>query len=296
MKNSIALQITKSWEEYALLDSGSGKRLERFGKYILSRPDPQAIWLPKLPVGVWETADAVFEKDKQGKENWKQRTGMPEKWEMQWENVTFYAKLSPFKHTGVFPEQASQWTFLRDQILKKVQDDKPFKLLNLFAYTGVASLVAASAGAEVTHVDSSSAAINWAKDNQTLSGLSEKPIRWILEDVMKFVEREVSRGNTYDGIIMDPPIYGHGVKNEVWDFMKDFPRLVEQATKLLSPDAAFLLVNAYAISSSSLMLGSVLEGYLEGRHGTITTGELALEEKESSRLLSTGIYGLWSTQ
>lgn len=280
---------TPGWKDYELLDTGEGFRLERFGKYRLIRPDPQIIWKKTLPETEWKNVDAEFKKT-QGKEGWDVHTQIPEKWEMEYEGLTFYARLSPFKHTGVFPEQTLQWDFISKQISAR---SHPLKVLNLFAYTGIASLAAAKAGAMVTHVDASRPTLAWAKENQVLSNLSEKPIRWILDDAIKFVQREVKRESFYDGIIMDPPVYGHGPQGELWDFPKSFPVLLDLCQKILSKQPQFVLINAYAISASSLMLENVLKDLVPKGDGTIEVGELALEEKSANRLLSTGIFGRW---
>lgn len=280
--------LTPGWEDYELLDTGDGHRLERFGNYILARPDPQIIWQPRLPKTEWLKADAVFEKEK---EQWQNRNHVPPKWLIHYENIAFYCKLSPFKHTGVFPEQVLQWQWMKKKIVKA---NRSLNILNLFAYTGIASLIAAEAGAKVTHVDASRPTIGWAKENQHASKLDNKPIRWILDDAVKFTEREIKRGVRYDGIIMDPPIYGHGPTGEKWNFNTSFPRLLDICKKVLSDKPLFILVNAYAISASSLMLENMLQDFAEGLKGTIEVGELALEEKISKRLLSTGIFGRWS--
>lgn len=279
---------TSGWEEYELLDTGDGHRLERFGKYILVRPDPQIIWRPHLPKSEWLKADAVFAKEK---EQWQNKNNIPKKWLMHYQNLAFYAELTPFKHTGVFPEQLLQWNWMKEKI---VHAKRPLNVLNLFAYTGIASLAAAEAGAKVTHVDASRPTIGWAKQNQLASKLENKPIRWILDDASKFVEREIKRGVRYDGIIMDPPIYGHGPTGEKWSFNTSFPRLLDICRQVLSDKPIFMLINAYAISASSLMLENMLQDFSKGLGGTIEVGELALEEKESKRLLSTGIFGRWS--
>jgi 23S rRNA (cytosine1962-C5)-methyltransferase len=210
---------------------------------------------------------------------------------MHYENLAFYAELSPFKHTGVFPEQVLQWNWMKEKI---IEAERPLNILNLFAYTGIASLVAADAGCKVTHVDASRPTIGWAKQNQLASKLDNKPIRWILDDAVKFTEREIKRGVRYDGIIMDPPIYGHGPQGEKWSFNSSFPRLLDVCKKILSDKPVFVLVNAYAISASSLMLENCLKDFAKDLGGKIESGELALEEKESKRLLSTGIFGRWS--
>lgn len=277
---------TNGWEDYELLDSGEGYRLERFGEYTIAKPDPQAIWQRGLPLSVWKKADATFEK-----EGWVRRTDVPEKWLVHYKKISFYTKLTPFKHTGVFPEQHLHWDFISHAI---TQSKREVKVLNLFAYTGIASLIAAFAGAEVTHVDASRPAIGWARENQEASKLADKPIRWILDDVVRFVEKEVRRGNTYEGIIMDPPVYGHGPGGELWDFPKNFPELVKLCSQLLSDKPLFVIVNAYAISASSIMLENVLGDYL--RKGKIDVGELAIRENNSNRLLSTGIYARWSAE
>ena len=287
---------TPGWEEYALIDSGDGKRLERFGAYRLVRPDPQCIWKPHQPVSEWEKADAVFtEGDKQG--HWEKKKRIPEKWEMKYKQLRFYAKLSPFKHTGVFPEQHIHWDWLEkklEQAKSTTHEGAPIKVLNLFGYTGIASLACAAAGAEVTHIDASFPTIGWARENQVLSGLTKEKMRWILDDCLKFVEREVRRGSRYDGIIMDPPVFGHGPKGERWEFSNSFPLLIENCKKILSDHPIFLLINAYAVSASAIMLENVLQDTTSEFAGKVESGELALQEKESSRLLSTGIFGRWS--
>jgi len=281
---------TAGWEEYELIDSGEGKRLERFGKYLIVRSDPQVIWKKNLSDKEWDKATAIFEKGKSGREGWTKHENMPEKWVMNWGNISFYAKLTPFKHTGVFPEQVLQWEWMREKILSS---HRPTTILNLFAYTGIASLVVASVGSKVTHVDASKPTITWARHNQHLSNLSEKPIRWIVDDAIKFTQREVKRGVKYDGIIMDPPVYGHGPNGELWNFPISFPKLIDICQQLLSDKPLFMIVNVYAISSSALMLTNMLVPLQKSKGGIIKTGELALEEKKSQRLLSTGIFARW---
>ena len=285
---------TPGWDEYELLDTGDGKRFERFGKYRLVRPDPQIIWHPRLDKSEWLKADAEFDAEKK---KWVIKKQMPEKWLTRYKDIVFYAKLSPFKHTGVFPEQILQWDWMEDKV--KVKNSKlkvtnEVKILNLFGYTGIASLVCASAGARVTHVDASRPTIGWARENQTASGLQNKSIRWILDDAVKFVQREIKRGIRYDGIIMDPPVYGHGPDGEKWDFNESFPKLLSLCRLALSNKPLFVLINAYAISSSALMLKNVLEDYVSDLGGKIEVGELALEEQSAKRLLSTGIFARWS--
>ncbi len=278
-----------NWQDYELLDSGEGKRLERFGEYFLIRPDPQVIWKPSLPTAEWQKADVVFEKTSGEKGAWKKNKNVPESWKVSYQGLTFLIKLSPFKHTGIFPEQVAHWEW----VAPLIENRGGANILNLFGYTGAASLVAAKAGAKVTHVDASFPTIGWARENQKLSGLDNKPIRWILDDCLKFCQREVKRGVKYDGIIMDPPVYGHGPKGEVWDFNRSFPELMEACKKILSGTPLFFVVNAYAISSSSITLENVLRDYLNDLGGEFESGELALKDK-SGKLLSTGIFARWS--
>lgn len=288
---------TLGWQDYELLDSGDGQRLERFGQYILVRPDPQVLWKPQLSQEFWGEVDAVFEKTEEERGKWHIKRKIPEKWVVKYEDLSFYCKLTPFKHTGVFPEQSLQWKWVEEKIKKSGRE---VNILNLFGYTGIASLICAKVGAKVTHVDASYPTIGWARENQKASGLMDKSIRWILDDAVKFCQREVKRGVKYDGILMDPPIYGHGPKGEKWDFNRSFPELVEVCSKLLSEKPLFVLANAYAISASALMLSNVLKDYLKEIGGVFEEGELVLEEKSGSprpktdRFLSTGIFARWS--
>lgn len=275
---------------YELIDSGEGRRLERLGEYILDRPDPQIIWKKGLPSEEWQKADAYFKRISEDKGIWNVRTKIPEKWILEHNGTKFYAKLTPFKHTGIFPEQASQWDYINKQIIKC--QNKQINVLNLFAYTGIASLFAAKAGAKVTHVDASRPAISWANENRALNN-EAWPIRWIIDDAIKFTEREIKRGTKYDAIIMDPPAYGHGPTGEVWDFNRDFPRLLANCKQILSDNPLFVLANAYAISSSSITLANTLNDAFGKFGGNIENGELTLKETSGGRLLSTGIWARW---
>ena len=271
---------------YELIDSGDGRRLERFGKYILDRPNPEVLWKKTLPETEWQKANAFF------KDRWDNKN-VPEKWQMEHEGIKFWAKLAPFKHTGVFPEQISQWEYIFEKVKDKRQE---VKVLNLFAYTGIASLFAAKAGAKVTHVDASKPAITWANENRDLNSMQDAPIRWIVDDVIKFTEREDIRRVKYDAIIMDPPVYGHAPNGQPWDFNKDFPKLLENCKRILSDKPLFILVNAYAVSSSSITLANTLQGYFGSLGGSIENGELTLKETSAGRLLSTGIWAKWYKQ
>jgi 23S rRNA (cytosine1962-C5)-methyltransferase len=270
---------------YELIDSGDGRRLEKFGDYILDRPDPQIIWKKGLPPGRWNEANAAFNNGWTNKD-------VPNKWQMEHNGVKFWCKLAPFKHTGVFPEQSTQWDWVNSQIPQSANN--PINVLNLFAYTGIASLFAAKAGAKVTHVDASRPAITWANENRDLNDMKDAPIRWIVDDAIKFTEREIKRGVKYDAILMDPPVYGHAPNGDTWDFNKDFPRLLENCKKILSGKPLFVLVNAYAISSSSITLANTLQGVFGDLSGTLEHGELTLKETSGGRLLSTGIWAKWS--
>jgi len=286
---NIPLYYPGPWNEYELIDTGDGQKLERFGKYQIVRPDPSIMW----PVGdspLWEDVDARFDV---ATKKWNVKTSMPQNWEMAYQDLKFTAKLTPFKHLGVFPEQAVNWDFITRQITNA---NRPTSVLNLFGYTGLASLITVKTDANVCHVDASQPAINWAKENQKLSGLETKPIRWILDDCAKFVKREIKRGNKYDGIIMDPPSFGHDPSGKPWKFNADFPELLKDCVKLLSDKPLFLIVNAYAVSTSSITLHNVLQSETSKLGGQIEFGELALKESKRGLTLSTGIFARWSAK
>lgn len=284
--------------EYELIDSGEGRRLERYGKYLLDRPDPQIIWKKTLSLDEWEKADAYYKRISEDRGNWVFNNKIPERWELMHSGIKFWTKLTPFKHTGIFPEQASQWDYIYNQISSFKNDssvqDIQINVLNLFAYTGIASLFAAKAGANVTHVDSSKPAITWANDNRQLNEMQAYPVRWIIDDAIKFTAREAKRGIKYEAIIMDPPAYGHGPGGEVWDFNRHFPELLNNCKQIISVNPIFILTNAYAISSSSITLANTLNDYFGDLGGKIENGELTLKDKSAGRFLSTGIWARWS--
>lgn len=291
--------------DYELVDSGNGRRLERFGKYLIDRPDPEVLWQQTLPISSWDQADAKFVRTHDDKGRWESKPNFPESWEVTSEGLKVLLKLSPFKHVGIFPEQETEWQLISkacsfavnnsiNQSIK--QNNKQPNILNLFGYTGVASLSALSAGAKVTHVDASRPAISWFNENLKLNNLEKKPVRFIPEDCLKFVEREIKRGTKYDGIVMDPPVYGHGPNGEVWSFNKDFPKLLDLSVNLLTNEPLFLIVNAYAVSTSPTTLQNMLHEKLAKFGGTITSGELTIEEKSGGRTLSTGIYAMWTNK
>lgn len=290
-----------AWDNYTLLDSGEGMKLERFGNRILARPEPSAIWKRALPKDAWGAADGIFRGggDEDGGGKWQFKKDLEPRWQMQWRpavrevepDISFFVEPTPFRHVGVFPEQASQWEWIHKKIINAY---RPVKILNLFGYTGIASLVAASASAEVTHVDASKKIIAWTRENQKLSGLEDKPIRWIVDDVLKFVRREARRHATYDGFIIDPPKFGRGPKGEIWKIYEDLPILLDECQKLFSDNLLFVNITCYAIRITPLSLRYALEERLAGRHGMIEQGELTLREQSSGRLLPQAACARWS--
>jgi 23S rRNA (cytosine1962-C5)-methyltransferase len=274
------------------LDCGDGVKLERFGSFTFIRPEHQAVWKPALPQKVWESANAVFQAS--GEEsggNWKFRKPIEAEWKMRYKELTFWARTSASRHLGVFPEQATHWDWIRERIQNA---HKPVNVLNLFGYTGLATLAAAQAGASVTHVDASKKTINYARENQLLSGLENKQIRWIVEDAFKYVKREVRRGAIYDGIIMDPPKFGRGPKGEVWEFFKMLPVLLQEIRPLFGNQPLFLVITAYAIRASALSLHYSIQEMMRNYQGNLASGELVTLEKSASRILSMAIFTRWS--
>ena len=271
---------TTSWADYALLDSGAGRKLERYGRFTVVRPEPQCFWRPRLGEGVWAAADAVFDPtDEEDDGRWRLGRPVPDTWPLAWGSACFKARLTSFRHLAFFPEQAANWNWLQGRLSARAGRTPPPRVLNLFGYTGVASLVCAAAGADVTHVDASKKSVGWARENAGLSGLADRPIRWICEDARRYVAREVKRGSRYQGIILDPPKYGRGPGGEVWRLFEDLPGLVGQCAELLAENADFLLLNAYAARISGLSLGHLVSAALPGRAGRVDWGELALCEE-----------------
>lgn len=291
--------IAEPEADYELLDSGLEEKLERYGDIVLARPDPQALWPKRLPESEWRKADAWFErKEKAGK--WHMKRDMPKEWPVMFSGLTFLIRPTSFKHVGLFPEQSPNWDWISDTLNAKPYPLNPPKVLNLFAYTGGATLAAAKAGAEVTHLDASKTAVAWGKENAGLSGLSDKPIRWVVEDALSFVSREEKRGNTYDAIIMDPPAFGHGPKDELWKIEESFLPLMRSCMSLLSEKPLFFLINGYASGYSPLAfahnLSPLLErfGALPVQAGDVEYGELTIQESKNGRLLPAGIFARWS--
>ena len=286
------------WKDYALLDSGDGLKLERFGKYIFVRPESQAMWKRTLD-SEWKNAHAVFQPT--GEESgghWDFKKKVDEQWEMHYplphsaNGLKFKVMTTPGRHLGVFPEVASHWDYMAD--LVKKADSQP-KVLNLFGYTGLASLAAASAGAQVTHVDASKKSVSWARENQELSGLSDKPIRWIVDDASKFVQREARRGVKYDGIILDPPKFGRGPKGEVWEVYKSLPDLLASCRECLSNKPLFVITTVYAVRASAIHVAQAMEDMMNGFGGKIDMGELVTREQSAGRLLSQAVYARWES-
>lgn len=268
---------TSGWADYALIDSGSGRKLERYGEVRVVRPEPQCWWPPRLSKDVWDAADAVF--DPNGDEDqgrWRLGAPLADRWPLSFGDARFYARLTPFRHLAFFPEQAANWAVLDARLRARTG---PLRVLNLFGYTGVATLVALAAGAEVTHVDASKKSVAWARENAALSCLGDRPVRWIVEDARRYVQREVRRGSLYDVIVMDPPKYGRGPGGEIWRLHEDLAPLVADCAALLAPEADHFLLNAYAERLSSLSLAHLLRGALGPRGGRVSFGELALEER-----------------
>ncbi|MBI5004821.1 MAG: class I SAM-dependent methyltransferase [Candidatus Lloydbacteria bacterium] len=286
--DSFNLLIAKNCDAHALLDSGNGRKLERFGRYVIDRPEPQAMWSPRLPQETWQAADAVFTgEDERESGSWRFKDAPLSTWPSSYDSVKFLGRCTPFRHLGFFPEQAPQW----DLIAKRVKEIKDAKALNLFAYTGVASLFAAQAGAEVTHVDASKKAIEWAKENQKLSGLESAPIRYICDDAKKFVAREARRGQKYNIILLDPPKFGRGPKNEVWNFFDDLPGLLRECRALLADDKeGFVMLTSYALRASSLSLHELCAEIFADMNPEVASGELALQEENDGRIISTAQF------
>lgn len=283
---------TTGWADYALLDSGNGRKLERYGRYSVVRPEPQCLWTPSLGEDVWANADAVFDPtDEEDAGRWRFREQPKDTWPLSWREISFKARFTAFRHLAFFPEQAANWAWLDQKV--RAAEGQP-KILNLFGYTGVASLVCAAAGAAVTHVDASKKAIGWARENAEASGLADRPIRWICEDARRYVQREVRRGSKYEGIILDPPKYGRGPDGEVWKLFENLPELSTLCAELLSDKAEFLLLNAYAERISGAALAGLLSEKLKDRGGSIEWGELALVQQDGERQIGMSFYARWA--
>ncbi|MDR3496464.1 MAG: class I SAM-dependent methyltransferase [Ancalomicrobiaceae bacterium] len=291
---------TAGWADYALIDSGHGRKLERYGAITVVRPEEQALWAPRLGEARWDQADAVFTGDveEEGPGRWRFAGPQPESWRMAYGPAAFLCRFTSFRHVGVFPEQVAHWAWMAERIAKRIADEpgRPTpKLLNLFGYTGLASLIAADAGAQVTHVDASKKAIAWARENQALSGMAALPIRWICEDAMKFVAREVRRGNSYDAIVLDPPKYGRGTNGEVWQLFEHLPDMLRLCRELTANKPLFVILTVYAMRASFVSFHELVAEIFGSRGGTLESGELIIrEEGADGRRLATSLFCRWS--
>ena len=288
--------LAANWKDYEVIDTSNGEKLERWGNYLLVRPDPQVIWnTPKIEKG-WKKMNGHYHRSQKGGGEW-EFFDLPKQWTINYKSPSFQQELSfnlkpfSFKHTGLFPEQASNWDWFGEKISKA---GRPIKVLNLFAYTGGATLACAAAGANVTHVDASKGMVSWAKENVTSSGLQDRKVRYIVDDVVKFVNREIRRGNKYDAIIMDPPSYGRGTNGEVWKFEDNIYDLVELCSKVLTDKPLFFLINSYTTGISSMVLENILKLNIHAK-GKFSNGEIGIPMQNSNLVLPCGIYGRWES-
>jgi 23S rRNA (cytosine1962-C5)-methyltransferase len=293
----LTLLESTRWSDYEFLDSGDGLKLERFGPYRFVRPEAQAIWKPAANQQSWKEAHGIFQPtSEESGGHWKLSKPVDEKWEMRYsllgveQPLRFSVMTTPGRHLGVFPETAAHWDWMAGLVKSA---GRPVKVLNLFGYTGLATLAVAAAGASVTHVDASKKSVGWARENQSLSGLDKNPIRWIVDDAMKFVQREGRRGVKYDGIILDPPKFGRGPKGEVWEVYKSLPELLDSCSAVLSDNPLFVVLTVYAVRASAIHLYYALEGSMKRWRGKLDAGELVMREKSAGRLLSHAVYSRW---
>ena len=285
------MNIAKDWKDYEILDMANGEKLERWKDIILARPDPQIIWKEKSFSDKWNKVNAKYIRSNTGGGMWQYNKKVPNSWQVKYKNLTFNIKPMGFKHTGLFPEQAVNWDWMIDKIKNSKRE---IKVLNLFAYTGGATCACLYAGASVCHVDSSKGMVTWAKENVTSSGLEDKKVRYIIDDVVKFVNREIRRENKYDAIIMDPPSYGRGTNGEVWKFEENISDLVKLCSKVLSDNPLFFLINSYTTGISSTVLENILRININKKYkGKFSSGEIGLPMSNSSLILPCGIYGRW---
>ena len=286
------MRVSDSWKEYELLDSTGGERLERWGDIYLIRPDPQVIWNTEKKSPFWSKAHARYNRSSTGGGSWQYYKKMPESWAVNYGDLTFNLKPMGFKHTGVFPEQACNWDFIRERIESSGRKD--IKVLNLFAYTGAATVSALKSGASVVHVDASKGMVAWARENAASSGVSELPVRWIVDDCMKFVSREIRRGNKYDIIIMDPPSYGRGPGGEVWKLENEVYGFIKECSELLSENPLCMMINSYTAGLSPAVMSYILGETVESRFGGKSwADEIGLRVKENGLVLPCGSTAIW---
>lgn len=294
------MKIASNWKDYEILDMANGEKLERWNNIYLVRPDPQIIWNDKQYPEKWKQANARYNRSSTGGGHWDYKKRLPDSWQIKYKNLTFNIKPMGFKHTGIFPEQAVNWDWMMDKIQNEIKTtNREVKVLNLFAYTGGATVACLYAGASVCHVDSSKGMVAWAKENVVSSGLQNRPVRYIVDDVVKFVQREIRRGNKYDAIIMDPPSYGRGTNGEVWKFEENLPMLIEICMQVLSDNPLFFLINSYTTGTSSMVLENLLKMNMRKKYGKraddgiFENGEVGLPMTDSDFILPCGIYSKW---
>ena len=288
------MRVAKDWKDYEILDMANGEKLERWGNYILERPDPQIVWQDKTFKDKWKKVDAIYHRSKKGGGYWENINDIKASWQVKYKDLTFNIKQMGFKHTGLFPEQAVNWDYMIDKIKNS---NRKIKVLNLFAYTGGATVACAYAGADVVHVDSSRGMVLWAKENIESSNLTDRYVRFIVDDVIKFVKREIRRGNKYDVIIMDPPSFGRGANGEVWNIEESLYPLIKLCMEVLSDNPLFFLINSYTTGMSPKVLENILYMTLDKKYkGKISSGEVGLPMKDSNLILPCGIYGLFEDE
>ena len=294
------MKVANNWKDYEILDMANGEKLERWNNIYLVRPDPQIIWNDKQYPEKWKQANARYNRSSTGGGHWDYKKRLPDSWQIKYKNLTFNIKPMGFKHTGIFPEQAVNWDWMMDKIQNEIKTtNREVKVLNLFAYTGGATVACLYAGASVCHVDSSKGMVAWAKENVASSRLQERPVRYIVDDAVKFVQREIRRGNKYDAIIMDPPSYGRGANGEVWKFEENLPMLIEICMQVLSDNPLFFLINSYTTGTSSMVLENLLKMNMRKKYGKraevgiFENGEIGLPMTDSDFILPCGIYSKW---
>ncbi len=288
------LLLADRWRDYQLLDTGGGMKLERWGDVVLVRPDPQVIW-PQPSGAQWNNWDGYYHRSETGGGRWEFRRPLPDSWTIGYGDLKFKIRPTDFKHTGLFPEQAANWDWCSEKIRAERKAGREVNVLNLFGYTGAATVACAAAGAAICHVDASKGMVQWCRDNAVLSGLGSAPIRTIADDCMKFVGRELRRGRRYDAIIMDPPTYGRGASGELWKLEVHLWKLLVECRALLSDRPLFFLINSYTSKVSPLILGNLLSDLLAEKNGRITVGELALSSQRDGKILPCGVYGRWES-
>ena len=288
------MKLSNDWVDYEILDMADGKKLERWGKFILDRPDPQIVWKEKTNKELWSKANAIYHRSKKGGGYWENKTSVPSNWQIRYKDLTFNIKQMGFKHTGLFPEQAVNWEYMINKIKNS---NRKIKVLNLFAYTGGATVACAYAGADVVHVDSSKGMVSWAKENIVSSNLEDRYVRFIVDDCIKFVQREIRRGNKYDAIVMHPPSFGRGANGEVWNIEESLFPLIKLCEEVLSDNPLFFLINSYTTGMSPTVLENILNITINRKYnGRVTSGEVGLPMKSSNLILPCGIYGLWEDE